>query len=92
MWRHSSVTCRASIFNRRGESDLARAQDYFQQAFQIDPNYARAWAGLAGVYTVTQERASPEALAKWGTAVERALQLGPTSLNRMSVPRNTTGG
>lgn len=65
------------FFNRRGESDLARAQDYFQQALQIDPNYARAWAGLAGVYTVTQGRAPPEALAKWGTAVERALQLGP---------------
>lgn len=65
------------FFNRRGESDLARAQDYFQQALQIDPEYARAWAGLAGVYQVTQERAPPAALAKWGTAVERALQLGP---------------
>ena len=44
---------------------------------QIDPNYARAWAGLAGVYTVTKERAPPEPLPEWGTAVERALQLGP---------------
>lgn len=65
------------FFNRRGESDLARAQDYFQQALQIDPNYARAWAGLAGVYTITQERAPPGPIPEWGTAVERALQLGP---------------
>jgi TolB-like protein/tetratricopeptide (TPR) repeat protein len=65
------------FFNRRGESDLARAQDYFQQALQMDPNYARAWAGLAGVYQIAMERAPLEALAEWGTAVERALQLGP---------------
>jgi TolB-like protein/DNA-binding winged helix-turn-helix (wHTH) protein len=65
------------FFNRRGDSDLARAQDHFQQALQVDPEYARAWAGLAGVYQITMERASPEALAQWGKAVERALQLGP---------------
>ena len=65
------------FFNRRGESDLARAQDYFQQALQIDPNYARAWAGLAGVYTITKDRAPPGPIPEWGTAVERALQLGP---------------
>lgn len=65
------------FFNRRGESDLARAQDYFQQALQMDPNYARAWAGLAGVYTVTQDPASSAPIPEWGTAVERALQLGP---------------
>lgn len=65
------------FFNRRGESDLARAQDYFQQALQIDPNYARAWAGLAGVYSISQERAPPASIPEWGTAVERALQLGP---------------
>lgn len=65
------------FFNRRGESDLARAQDYFQQALQIDPNYARAWAGLAGVYTITKDRAPPGPIPEWGTAVERALRLGP---------------
>ena len=65
------------FFNRRGESDLARAQDYFQRALQLDPNYARAWAGLAGVYTVSWERVPPESTEEWATAVERALQLGP---------------
>jgi TolB-like protein/DNA-binding winged helix-turn-helix (wHTH) protein len=65
------------FFNRRGESDLARAQDYFHQALQADPNYARAWAGLAGVYTITKDREPPRSIPEWGTAVERALQLGP---------------
>jgi TolB-like protein/DNA-binding winged helix-turn-helix (wHTH) protein len=65
------------FFNRLGESDLARAEDYFQQALQLDPNYARAWSGLAGVYSVTQERAASGPMPQWGSAVERALQLGP---------------
>ena len=65
------------FFNRRGESDVARAQDYFEQALRIDPDYARAWAGLAGVYHITRERAAPDELTAWGGAVERALQLGP---------------
>lgn len=65
------------FFNRRGESDLERAKDYFQQALQLDPDYGRAWAGLAGVYKVTQERAAPGQVPEWGTAVERALQFGP---------------
>jgi TolB-like protein/DNA-binding winged helix-turn-helix (wHTH) protein len=65
------------FFNRRGESDLERARDYFQQALQMDPNYGRAWAGLAGVYTITNERAPPGPVPEWGTAVERALRFGP---------------
>jgi TolB-like protein/DNA-binding winged helix-turn-helix (wHTH) protein len=65
------------FFNRRGESDLERAQDYFQQALQIDPKYGHAWAGLAGVYKITNDRAPPGSVPQWGTAVERALQFGP---------------
>jgi len=65
------------FFNRRGESDLARAQDYFQQALQLDPKFGRAWAGLAGVYTITQSRAPTGPIPEWRTAVERALQFAP---------------
>jgi TolB-like protein/DNA-binding winged helix-turn-helix (wHTH) protein len=65
------------FFNRRGESDIARAKDYFEQALQIDPRYARAWAGLAGVYRLSDQHVTQDVLAAWGTAVERALQLGP---------------
>jgi TolB-like protein/DNA-binding winged helix-turn-helix (wHTH) protein len=65
------------FFNRRGDSDIARAQDYFEQALQIDPQYARAWAGLAGVYFLAEQHATQDVLDPWGTAVKRALQLGP---------------
>jgi TolB-like protein/DNA-binding winged helix-turn-helix (wHTH) protein/Flp pilus assembly protein TadD len=68
------------FFNRRGASDVARAKNYFEQALHIDPGYARAWAGLAGVYYVERDvdGTSPEeALVRWREAVERALALGP---------------
>jgi tetratricopeptide (TPR) repeat protein len=65
------------FLNRRGATDLARSKEYFEQALQIDPGYARAWAGLAGFYNVSESRPTQETLDAWGAAVERALQFGP---------------
>jgi TolB-like protein len=65
------------FFNRRGESDIARAKDYFERALQIDPDYARAWAGVAGVYNISEPNPTQQVLDAWGAAVERAVQLGP---------------
>jgi Predicted integral membrane protein len=66
------------FFNRRGEADVALAKEYFEQALQIDPNYARAWAGLAGVYHLAPRPAAQGTLDAWGAAVQRALTLGPS--------------
>ncbi|HZX72050.1 MAG TPA: hypothetical protein VFE77_14650, partial [Rhodanobacter sp.] len=59
---------------------LADAQTDFQQALKLDPNYADAWAGLAGVYvampqitTLPLQQALPEARA----AANKALALDP---------------
>lgn len=38
------------FYNRRAPGDLERARNYYEQALRIDPGFARAWAGLAGVY------------------------------------------
>lgn len=65
------------FFNRRGESDVARAKEYFEQALQLDPGYARAWAGLAGVHQLARQQGLPEAQAAWRAAVDQALALGP---------------
>jgi TolB-like protein/DNA-binding winged helix-turn-helix (wHTH) protein len=80
------------FFNRRGVTDVARAREYFQQALRIDPGYARAWAGLAGVYYLTRQDVPQGAGDAWGEAVGRALRLGRTSPSRTCGPRNTTGG
>lgn len=65
------------FFNRRGESDVARAREYFEQALQLDPGYARAWAGLAGVYQLARQQGLPDAQSAWRAAVDQALALGP---------------
>jgi TolB-like protein/DNA-binding winged helix-turn-helix (wHTH) protein/Tfp pilus assembly protein PilF len=65
------------FFNRRGEADLALAKEYFEQSLQADPNYARAWVGLAGVYYLVPWPAPQSARDAWAEAVKRGLALGP---------------
>jgi TolB-like protein/DNA-binding winged helix-turn-helix (wHTH) protein/Flp pilus assembly protein TadD len=69
------------FFHRRGgAADLARARTYFEQALEIDPTYARAWAGLAGAYWVgadVGEPVTPATLPEWHAAIEQALRFGP---------------
>ena len=68
------------FFNRRGESDVERARGYFEQALQIDPGYARAWAGLAGTYHFALDSGQPpvqEIQRAWLEAIERGLSLAP---------------
>ena len=68
-----------NLFNRRSGSDLLQAKSHFEKAVQIDPDYARAWAALAGVYFVGRYDGLqfPDAMARWGEAVEHALALAP---------------
>lgn len=67
------------LFNRRSGTDLLQAKVNFEKAVQIDPNYGRAWAGLAGVYFVSrfEKLELPNALEKWGEAAERGVQFAP---------------
>ena len=41
-----------NAWNKRTEDGLHQGIDYFQQAIQIDPNYAPAYAGLADCYNM----------------------------------------
>lgn len=67
------------LFNRRSGSDLLQAKSHFEQAVQMDPNYSRAWAALAGVYFVARYDGFelPNAMENWREAAERALALAP---------------
>lgn len=66
---------------RRGLANFQKAIGYFQQAIQIDPEYAAAYAGLADAYTDqgfwggTPNEAIPKAKA----AAARALELDESS-------------
>jgi TolB-like protein/DNA-binding winged helix-turn-helix (wHTH) protein/Tfp pilus assembly protein PilF len=69
------------LFNRRQPGDVEGAQAAYRQALAIDPSFAKAWAGLAGVYFIqAAESDAPQQQALLTTlryAVDEALRLDP---------------
>ena len=47
------------FYNRRAPGDIERAADYYKQAVTLDPGYARAWAALAGAYSLLYAEEKP---------------------------------
>jgi DNA-binding winged helix-turn-helix (wHTH) protein/Tfp pilus assembly protein PilF len=69
------------LFSRRLPDDLELSRDYFLRAIELQPDFAEAWAGLAGSYTIewfTTESSDPELPAKLKAAAEMAVELDPT--------------
>ena len=66
------------FLNKRTAADLEEAIQYFQKAIAKDPNYARAYAGLADCYVLMggySERIQPERMLKARGAALRSLQI-----------------
>jgi len=71
------------FWNKRTEADIKKAIEYYQQATDIDPNYALAYAGTADAYVSLAsggfEALLPnEAMPKAKAAAAKALELDPT--------------
>jgi TolB-like protein/DNA-binding winged helix-turn-helix (wHTH) protein/Tfp pilus assembly protein PilF len=69
------------FWNKRTEEGFQRAADYFQQAIARDPNYARAYAGLAdtdALMSTWYMRPQNELMPKGRAAALKALQLDDT--------------
>ena len=69
------------LYNRRGPGDVDRSVRLFEEAARIDPAYARAWAALAGVYSLQAWNTDPPSellKAKQGNAAHRAVELDPS--------------
>src|SRR6266436_1131665 len=62
------------FLQKRDESFL-RAKDYLQQAIQLDPTYAPAYAGLSDYFTLTDTLPAKEALPKAKEYAQQALKL-----------------
>ena len=65
-------------WNRRTEEDFYKALGFFEQAIQIDPNYAPAYAGMADSYIMLGEHGSVPALSimrKARATASRALEI-----------------
>jgi TolB-like protein/DNA-binding winged helix-turn-helix (wHTH) protein len=70
------------FFNKRTAADLEEAIILFRQAFEKDPGYARAYAGIAASYALLPEyNAQPQGdyISKGRAAAMKALQLDDSS-------------
>jgi tetratricopeptide (TPR) repeat protein len=69
-------------WNRRGVESLTRAVSYFEQAIQIEPRYAAAYAGLADTYmllgSVGAVMRPTEAMGKAKVAAQQAIAIDDT--------------
>ncbi len=70
------------FWNKRTPESLHQAVDYFSQAIARDPNYAKAYVGLADSYNLLREFASmpeSEAYGRAFAAASKAVELDPSS-------------
>jgi TolB-like protein/DNA-binding winged helix-turn-helix (wHTH) protein/Flp pilus assembly protein TadD len=69
------------LFNRRQPGDLESAESAYRQAIELDASFAKAWAGLAGVYLIEAVEnhvvPPPSLLENARAAVDEALRLDP---------------
>jgi TolB-like protein/DNA-binding winged helix-turn-helix (wHTH) protein/Flp pilus assembly protein TadD len=68
-------------YYRRGPGDVERSIELFEEATRIEPGYARAWADLAGAYSIRASDGDPRAatwIEKQGDAARRAVELDPS--------------
>lgn len=70
------------FFKRRGEGDVEHAEASFRAALQQDPDFADAWIGLAGVYSVRLGAGDLDhdaGIPLLGDATRHAIRLAPES-------------
>jgi TolB-like protein/DNA-binding winged helix-turn-helix (wHTH) protein/Tfp pilus assembly protein PilF len=68
------------FYDRRGPGDVERSVSYYKQALEVDPAYAKAWAALAGAFSLlAYEGRMPRraALDAQGEAARKAVDLDP---------------
>lgn len=65
------------FWNKRTQEGFRKALEYFQRAIEIDPAYARAYAGLGDAYGFLAG-SDPEAITRQKAATKRALELDET--------------
>jgi TolB-like protein/Flp pilus assembly protein TadD len=76
------------FWNKRTDEGFRKAAEYFQQAVELDANYAPAYAGLADCYLFQPPTAAPKVSATNATAMaKRALELD----NSLAEPHATLG-
>jgi serine/threonine protein kinase/tetratricopeptide (TPR) repeat protein len=68
------------FLDKRNDPSLRKAKDYFEQALDLDPAFARAWTGLGDAYSGLSALAifrASDAYPRSRAAAERALKIDP---------------
>ncbi len=68
------------FFKRRGEGDIERAETSFKTALEREPDFAAAWIGLAGIYSVrlgVGDLDNEAGMPLLGDATRHAIRLAP---------------
>jgi TolB-like protein/DNA-binding winged helix-turn-helix (wHTH) protein/Tfp pilus assembly protein PilF len=68
------------FYNRRAPGDIERSAKYYEEAIAIDPGYARAWAALAGAYSMLGwdgQTSNKDLQVRQGEAARKAVELDP---------------
>lgn len=68
------------LFNRRSPGDVVAARKLYLQAIELEPEFAEAWAGLAGTYVIENakfEGAEEGLLQQLKTSAENAVAIDP---------------
>jgi serine/threonine-protein kinase len=67
------------FWNKRTEEGVAKAAEYFQQAIDLDPQYSRAYVGLADCYLFGQPPLPPRVLGSRAKSMtKKALEIDDT--------------
>lgn len=66
------------FWNQRTNEGLHKAIDYFQRAIEKQPQYGRAYAGLADAYLLLNDVAPAQSLKMAREAARKALELNPS--------------
>ena len=66
-------------YHRRAPGDIERSIQYYRRAVEIEPRFARAWASLAGAYSLVDDESAGEQKYRelQGAAARRAVELDP---------------
>ena len=68
------------FYNRRATGDVERSVKYYEKAVATDPGYARAWAALAGAYSLLAwegKTFAKDLQTRQGEAARKAVELDP---------------
>jgi serine/threonine-protein kinase len=68
------------FLEKRNDAAARQAKDYFEQALDLDPAFARAWVGLGNAYSSLSALGAmrtDDAYPRTRAAAERALQIDP---------------